>query len=1147
MVVILEPAVGTSLLRTNPAPRQGSLAFRIASPGRQGQIIRLATSKALIGAGANCQLRLKGAGVRQAHCLVLSGPSGVFVRCVHPDTRINGWPFQDAQIVPGDRLTVGAVELEFVEASAPPSPRPELFEQARSARLLAPESTPSVPAADSPQPPSANDQATTTPTPATSAAELPAEPTSWEQIPSPQLEQLERLTEHLRNQIRTTRRVGHQRLRTCLNKIRSVNDGVVQLQSTVGQLQTSVDALSVRQAEGERRAQTAELKLAAAQTELRDCQEQLDTERSSRHQDQQELTELREAQASLASQWLGRSRSRPATEPLALEPTPAPVTSPTPSSAPSPTPLPTASTPETTSPLATTSPTDLPEATAEYAAVEEDVVSVANDWIVTTDVQPLVCEAIERTDVPQSAPTCSSPDCAAPDCAAPDCAAPDCNDLSTSDDGEGEQAELSTPDQPALTAPEPATEPAPITAEADAAPAEVVEAVSEAVKTNEVPEANEVVETVDEVKPQPLPPVEVTRNIFNPFLVPPAADVADWGGQNRSRHHQKLSSELPLETKLETASESAVEFPVEAAAEQSTELDDREFSDAGEVGTADPAADVDAWESVRSTQPLSAPVRDLANSADAEFANHWEQPGSFELQDHFEPPSEFESPSEFEAGHDAELTGELGYDDTEDLVHGRAGYYEELLASVESDEQSAPQDEADEEAESASLAALRRQLAAIRAEYSHVSRHAKAEHGDADSTCTELPPSEDHDELSGDSSWSHPAFSGHGSGHGGGRGDDDSGDGGSGDSHHWHEDGGDERENDYDENPFRTVRDEDDSDLAGDGAESELSEADEASAEYSAELLDTEPYGRLAPAESEEGDAIQTYMNQLMQRVGATSFNPQVPAAPSRAAGSPNSAAAPTAPAAPSAKAEAATSKPSTSQPQSLAKTTRWIPKYEPKDGSSPAGRPKQTPEQLAKLDAFRDVANQTARIAITRYTMEETRQAVLLRASIAFGGLAVGGIIANLSTAVFSTLNLLAVTCWVVAAVALASSVQIYLKSRLNARTKVAKGARGKAVDPVVAIDGTPSDTVSAVNVAKAAGIADTTDRLAISRDTEDYRPAQDWDEPTDAEVDVDADLGKNVDAEEFYAEPADELDGEHETEDYRSEYADEDEADLK
>ena len=68
-------------------------------------------------------MRLLARGVQPLHCLILRGRDATVVRRWGPDTRLNGQAFSDARLSPGDRLTIGPIELEVLQttASTPPT------------------------------------------------------------------------------------------------------------------------------------------------------------------------------------------------------------------------------------------------------------------------------------------------------------------------------------------------------------------------------------------------------------------------------------------------------------------------------------------------------------------------------------------------------------------------------------------------------------------------------------------------------------------------------------------------------------------------------------------------------------------------------------------------------------------------------------------------------------------------------------------------------------------------------------------------------------------------------------------------------------------------------------------------------------------
>ncbi len=122
-------------IATPPAANVGTgdLIFRVCGSSRHGQIVRLQSAKCTIGSSPQCTLRLRARGVHPVHCLVLRGEGGSLVRRWSPDTRLNGRAFTDAELTPGDRLSIGRIDLEVVELGR--------FEQQRP-RAIQPPATP---------------------------------------------------------------------------------------------------------------------------------------------------------------------------------------------------------------------------------------------------------------------------------------------------------------------------------------------------------------------------------------------------------------------------------------------------------------------------------------------------------------------------------------------------------------------------------------------------------------------------------------------------------------------------------------------------------------------------------------------------------------------------------------------------------------------------------------------------------------------------------------------------------------------------------------------------------------------------------------------------------------------------------------------
>ncbi|MHB0955051.1 MAG: FHA domain-containing protein [Pirellulaceae bacterium] len=100
----------------------GSLALRVHGTEHDGRVLHIYSPKCLIGSDPSCTLRLRAATVRPFHCLILRGTDGTFIRRWSPDTCLNGARFDDARLCPGDRISIGAIELEVL----PPPPQADV-------------------------------------------------------------------------------------------------------------------------------------------------------------------------------------------------------------------------------------------------------------------------------------------------------------------------------------------------------------------------------------------------------------------------------------------------------------------------------------------------------------------------------------------------------------------------------------------------------------------------------------------------------------------------------------------------------------------------------------------------------------------------------------------------------------------------------------------------------------------------------------------------------------------------------------------------------------------------------------------------------------------------------------------------------------
>ncbi len=80
------------------------------------RLLPIPWGKYSVGSGPRCSLRLKFDGVQPLECLIVHDESGLRIRRWSDTTRVNGQPFDDVRLAPGDKITVGTLELEVVAA-----------------------------------------------------------------------------------------------------------------------------------------------------------------------------------------------------------------------------------------------------------------------------------------------------------------------------------------------------------------------------------------------------------------------------------------------------------------------------------------------------------------------------------------------------------------------------------------------------------------------------------------------------------------------------------------------------------------------------------------------------------------------------------------------------------------------------------------------------------------------------------------------------------------------------------------------------------------------------------------------------------------------------------------------------------------------
>lgn len=98
----------------NPA----AYKLRLHGGTEDERLIAIPPGKHSVGSGPRCQIRLDAAGVAAMECLLVRDAAGLRVRRWSDKTLVNGQPLEEANLVAGDLLTVGPVEIEIVGPEA---------------------------------------------------------------------------------------------------------------------------------------------------------------------------------------------------------------------------------------------------------------------------------------------------------------------------------------------------------------------------------------------------------------------------------------------------------------------------------------------------------------------------------------------------------------------------------------------------------------------------------------------------------------------------------------------------------------------------------------------------------------------------------------------------------------------------------------------------------------------------------------------------------------------------------------------------------------------------------------------------------------------------------------------------------------------
>jgi hypothetical protein len=92
-----------------------SFRLQICVDATNQQLVDLPQGKTTIGSSPRCDIRIQQPEVQPLHCLILCEGGRLSARRWAAGTRLNGQPFDEAPLVPGDRLKFGLVEIVVEE------------------------------------------------------------------------------------------------------------------------------------------------------------------------------------------------------------------------------------------------------------------------------------------------------------------------------------------------------------------------------------------------------------------------------------------------------------------------------------------------------------------------------------------------------------------------------------------------------------------------------------------------------------------------------------------------------------------------------------------------------------------------------------------------------------------------------------------------------------------------------------------------------------------------------------------------------------------------------------------------------------------------------------------------------------------------
>lgn len=125
MIQIGDPTRADSTTQPNHDVQLGPLVLRMSGHEWPERVVRLESPKCTIGSDRGCTLQLDVPGVHPVQCLIIRGRRRTVVRRWSPNTLLNGSVFVDAELRQGDRLGIGPIEMEVLEANPlPERPQP---------------------------------------------------------------------------------------------------------------------------------------------------------------------------------------------------------------------------------------------------------------------------------------------------------------------------------------------------------------------------------------------------------------------------------------------------------------------------------------------------------------------------------------------------------------------------------------------------------------------------------------------------------------------------------------------------------------------------------------------------------------------------------------------------------------------------------------------------------------------------------------------------------------------------------------------------------------------------------------------------------------------------------------------------------------